>query len=308
MCIPHYTSFPPPYQSKPAKYAHNPGIDPPGNPNPQVGSAWYHSRVDTTITIFRTIPVYIFSLWVGFGVGIGLLWSILPVAAIPSKAIQRFNAALICLLGVLLGGRGGEILLNWSYYQLHPIEIPQVWLGGFSWEGALAGSLVGLLLAAWRMRTSPGQLADGLLPLLTCLATSAWLASWMAGYAYGTETEAWWGLPAQDEWGGFTLRWPTQFTGALATLGLHALIQGIQARRRLRKPGLPASLELAGLMTILLAITPFQAGVTPMWRGVRVATWFAAGTLVLSLGVASAILLRDRLSRTIHKSSGNHEN
>lgn len=262
--------------------------------------------MDTVVTIFRTIPVYTFSLWISFGVGTGLLWSVLPVSDIPSKAIQRFDAALVCLLGALLGGRGGEIVLNWPYYQTHLIEIPQVWLGGFSWIGALAGGLVALLLAARRIRTSPAKLADALLPLLACLASSAWVASWMAGYAYGAETDVWWSLPARDEWGGFTHRWPTQLSGALATMGVHALIQRLQARRRLRKPGLAASLQLGGIAAIILAVTPFQASVQPMWGDLPTATWFAAGTLVLSMSVAGAILLQKRVSH--HKIAGTHEN
>jgi prolipoprotein diacylglyceryltransferase len=276
------------------------------NAYPQLGSTWYHSSVDTTLEMFGTLPVYAFSLWIGFGVGTGLLWTVLPVAAIPSKAVQHFNAALICLLGALLGGRAGTVLVNWSYYQTAPIEIPQVWLGGLSWEGALAGGLIALPLAARHLRTSPTQLADALLSLLTCITTSVWLASWMTGYAYGPEAQAWWGFPARDEWGGFAYRWPSQLAAAVTTLGLHAFIQRLRTKHLLREPGLAASLELGGIATIILIVTPFQASVLPIWRDLPITSWFAAGTLILAMGVAGAILLRKRVSQP--KISGAHEN
>jgi len=262
--------------------------------------------VNTTLQFFGIFPVYTFSLWIGFGVGTGLLWTVLPLAAIPRKAAQHFNAALICLLGALLGGRAGNVLLNWTYYQTSPLEIPQVWLGGLSWEGALVGGLVALPLAARCIRTSPFQLADVLRPLLVCLTASAWLASWMAGYAYSPETQAWWGLPVRDEWGGYAHRWPTQLAAAVTTLGLHALVQHMRTKRPLQEPGLAASLELGGMAAIILAVTPFQANVQPMWGNLPIATWFAAGMLILSMGAAGAILLWKRVSH--HKISGAHEN
>jgi prolipoprotein diacylglyceryltransferase len=339
----HYTSILSPDQSKPVKSNHNQGINtrrlsnctaakaykftssslllplhpkywflkistgtPPANTNPQLGSTWYHSSVDTTLEMFGTLPVYAFSLWIGFGVGTGLLWTVLPVSARPNKAVQHFNASLICLLGALLGGRGGTVLLNWSYYQTAPIEIPQVWLGGLSWEGALAGGLIALPLAARYLRTSPTQLADALLPLLACVTTSAWLASWMTGYAYGPETDAWWGLPVRDEWGELARRWPIQLAAAVTTLGIHALIQRLRTKRSLQEPGLAASLELGGIAAIILIVSSFQASVLPIWRDLPITSWFAAGTLALTMGLASAILLRKRVSHP--KISGAHEN
>lgn len=264
---------------------------------PRSGSPWYDSSVDTVRLIPEVLPLFTFPLIISFGVGLGLIWSVWPVSAIPSLMEQRFNIGVICLSGALIGGRIGTIIINWRYYQSHLVEISQVWLGGIAWEGAISGSIVAILIAAHVYRTSLGRMADGLLPLLACITASAWLASWMTGYAYGVETSAWWGIPALDEGGMITKRWPTQLAGALLTLGVHWAIENLKARGRIRTPGMAASLELAGIAAIILIIFPFQAATHPLWRGVPLTAWFSMGILALSAVVAITASIRVRLSR-----------
>ena len=258
------------------------------------------------------LPLFTFPTIIAFGVGLGLLWSIWPVAEIPVLSRIRLNAGMITLAGALSGGRVGAVLLNWSYYQQHWTEIIQVWLGGLSWIGAFTGGILALWIAARIYKHPVLKLADDLLPLFTSLTTSAWLACWVTGYAYGVETQAWWGLPTRDEWGLISDRWPTQLTGSLATLGFHWFVEVMKARGRVRTPGLAANLLVASFSVVLLAISPFRADPRPIWRGIPLEIWFSIGILALSLITTVFLVISahigSRLAPNKFPLSGEHEN
>jgi prolipoprotein diacylglyceryltransferase len=136
-------------------------------------------------------------------------------------------------------------------------------------------------------------LADGLLPLLGTLSIAAWLGSWSDGSAYGQLSDAWYALPARDEWGAIEPRLPVQLCGALLTLVLFASLE--QARRWLRHPGLSASLGLLGWALICFGLSFLRADPAQTWSGLRLEAW---GQLVLAgVGLVwlAIVLLRSKL-------------
>jgi prolipoprotein diacylglyceryltransferase len=178
---------------------------------------------------------------IGLGATFGLAWT---AALAPQKhRAGKIDHGLWVLFGALLGGRLVHTGLAWSYYSERLLDIPQIWLGGLSGVGALAGGLLALGLLAFFTRQNVGSLADGFTPLAAALVTSAWLACWADGAVYGAETTAWWGLPARDEWGELLRRQPVQMTAAGLTLTLFWFLD----RRRtissspVRKPAWPCS-------------------------------------------------------------------
>ncbi len=215
----------------------------------------------------------------GLGASFGLACLVLQAKSLPER--QRLvDAGLVVLLGALLGGRAGFVAGNWSYFQAHLIETFQVWLGGFSGAGAVAGALLALLPAAILADLSPAALADRLLPLLAPLAVSAWLACWQAGSAYGAGAAgAWWALPARDEWGAISPRLPVQLLAAVLSLGVFVGVEWLKPR--FTAPGQAASLGFAGLALVLLAASPLRVDPVPSWLGWRSDAWAGAG---LALG------------------------
>jgi phosphatidylglycerol:prolipoprotein diacylglycerol transferase len=179
--------------------------------------------------------------------------------------------SLAALFGALLGGRLVYVAVNWPYYQEQALEIPQVWLGGFSGLGALGGALLALRLAAWRSRQPWGKAADALLPLLAAVTVVAWLACWSAGCAYGNPTEAWWGVPARNEWGVTAFRQPAQLWGACAALVLYWAIN--RSRKWLTAPGGATYLALFGLALLGVGLSFLRADPAPIWRGLRLDAW-----------------------------------
>lgn len=236
--------------------------------------------------------MYAFSLILGLGATLGLLWIAWRA---PAKAgLPRLDAGLLVLLGGLLGGRAGFVADHWSYYQAHLLEILSVHRGGFSWAGALAGGLVALLLVAALTRTSLGVLADAMLPLLATLTVTGWLGCWLDGCAYGPRTDQWWGLPAVNEWGRMSSRWPTQLLGAVLTLILFWLLDWgysrLAAQDRSPRPGTFALLGLLGLALLMFALSYLRVDPASLWYGFRLEAWAALGFAALA-GLALLVCL-----------------
>lgn len=221
----------------------------------------------------------VFSVLIGLGTLLGLGW--VAWQAPEKQVFRHLDAGLWVLVGSLLGSRAAYVFYNWSYYRAHPLDIPQVWLGGFSGPGALAGALLALLVLALFTRQPLAILADAVLPLALTLTLTGWLACWQAGSAYGAETTSWWGMPARDEWGHMASRFPVQLTGALLTAGIIALLDGV--RRWLTTPGATASLGLLGLSLESLGLSFLRADPPLVWHGMRLEAWTALGFTGVSI-------------------------
>ena len=226
------------------------------------------------------LPVYTFSLLVGLGSALGLAW---VARQAPQEQARRYmDAGLAALLGALMGGRALFVAAHWNYFQAHLAEIPQVFLGGLAWGGALGGGLLTLGLAAALTRIPFADLADGMIPLSACLGVSTWLGCWLVGCAYGPAANTWWGIPARDEWGELASRWPTQLVGALLTLAMFWLLDW--GRSRFRYVGQAASLGVLGLSLEMLALAYLRADPLPAWRGLPLDAWTALAFSVLAGG------------------------
>ncbi len=139
-----------------------------------------------------------YSLLVGLGAMLGL-WR---MARGVKDAERWLDAGLLALAGALVGGRAGYVALHGSYYAAHVLEALQVWQGGLSAAGALAGGLLGGVggLVLWVLRWFPpgGDSAglDRLALMLAPLGAAAWVgAGWPAAPTDRRHEGAWWGLP-----------------------------------------------------------------------------------------------------------------
>lgn len=232
----------------------------------------------------------IFSLLLALAAVLGLAW---VVYESPARLRDiSLNAGILALFTALIGGRSAYVILNWEYFQEHLIEIPQVWLGGLGWPGALAGAILGTFIAAWILRISVGVLADRLLPLLASLSVAIWLGCWLTGCAYGPESD--WGLPAKDEWGIWKRRLPLQLIGAILTVAFFWGIKHFRHRKANLPPGLAASLGLGMLSLILLGASILRTDPYPLYYGLRLETWAALIFLIISVLSGVCAIIQDR--------------
>lgn len=234
-----------------------------------------------------------FSIFLGLGTFLGLL---LVVWRAPQKeALRYLDAGLWTLLGALIGSRVAYVLVNLRYYQAQPGEILQVWLGGLSSIGALAGGLIAIIILSRLWKIPAGKLADMLFPLAATLAVTAWLGCWVDSCAYGKPADPWWALPARDEWGVLEKRVPVQLLGAIATLVFMWILES--ASNRLPVPGLSASAGLFSLSAVILALSILRSDPTLIWNGFRLEAWGAIGLMITSCIIGLLLWLRWRIKK-----------
>lgn len=226
-----------------------------------------------------------FSLLAGLGASLGLL----------RLATHSLPAGLALLAGALLGSRLEYVLVNLASYSAKPLQAFAFWEGGLGWGGALAGAVLALCAYALTRRQPLSRLADSLLSIFLPLSVALWLACWQAGAGYGIPVKsAIWSIPAPDELGEIARRWPVQPAGALLSLVGLAFLE--TWTRRLRHPGLPASLALLALAAPVVVLSPWMASAAPLVLGLRLYTAEAVFFIILSLLLSLAAAFSNPVS------------
>jgi prolipoprotein diacylglyceryltransferase len=234
-----------------------------------------------------------FSILLGLGALLGLL---LLVWRAPKREAERYlDAGLWILFAALVGSRAMAVAINFNYYQTHPGEIIQVWLGGISGVGALAGSMVAIIILSVWWKLPAGTLADALLPLAGVIAITAWLGCWVDRCSYGLPSEVWWAIQGRDEWGVLVKRIPVQLIGALLTLVLLWSLEW--ASKRIRIPGLMAGIGLFGISAVIFSLSFLRADPIPIVNGLRLEAWAAMGLMVICLSAVVVLLLHWKLKK-----------
>ncbi|GBD49683.1 prolipoprotein diacylglyceryl transferase [Methylopila sp. Yamaguchi] len=148
--------------------------------------------------------------------------------------------------GVILGGRIGYVLFyNPLYYLDNPLEALQVWHGGMSFHGGLAGAALGIILFA-RSRTLPAlpifDLCSAVAPIGLFFGR---VANFINGELFGRVTDVPWAMvfPTADG----QPRHPSQlYQAALEGIALFVLVQVLVRAGALKRPGLVGGAFLAG--------------------------------------------------------------
>ena len=222
--------------------------------------------------------MYLYSFIVGMGATVGLAWSVLRASAEDSILIA--NSGLAAILGAVAGGRILYVLNDWSHYEGQVLETFQIYLGGFSWIGALLGAILFIVGYASIKHVSPLPLLDSLVPFAGAVVMSIWLASWLDGYAYGRAADWWWAFPARDGWGRLAPRFPAQVVGALTALA--TIWAADFLAKYLNVPGqiAAAAAFLLSLVYFLLAFT--RADYVATFLGFRIDALVALAIAVIS--------------------------
>lgn len=238
---------------------------------------WYDFRVITQPLLggFLTPYSMIFSLCAAGGL-------VLSIWLSKEDKFLLLDAGLGALFLSLIGARTGFVLRNLPYFKINPVEIPQLWLGGLSWPGALIGFTLALVSIHLIWKEPLGELADSFLPLLGLMVFAAWLTGWGSGVGYGYQVDAWYGIPVRDILGLVSKRWPLPILGALFS-GAWTIGTILFPLKKVRKPGFRAVLTIAGLTGINLALSFFRADPAPQFLNLRWESWFSIIFLVCAL-------------------------
>jgi phosphatidylglycerol---prolipoprotein diacylglyceryl transferase len=132
-----------------------------------------------------------------------------------------FDAALAALTIGVVAARLGYAALNWAYFQQHPLEVLEIWEGGWSWHAGLIGGSIGAWLIAHRSRDhQPSELLDVFALAVPLGLAFGWIGSQFAASAYGRELYPgdpffWLAIDRADLYGlAEGPRWPSQLLGA----------------------------------------------------------------------------------------------
>ncbi len=163
-----------------------------------------------TITIFH-LTLHLYGLIMGLAlVTWYLIWK--KVATVIFSTTNKNNSKnnqinnwekiswtiLICMIvGAVVGARLWHVLTSLAYYQLHPEYIWQVWRGGLSIFGALAGGVAGTLVASryhQQVRKNIGLILDASAIALPWAQAIGRLGNFINQELYGYPTNLPWGI------------------------------------------------------------------------------------------------------------------
>jgi phosphatidylglycerol---prolipoprotein diacylglyceryl transferase len=172
------------------------------------------------------------------------LW---PTAEMPFPPEKADELLLFMTLGVVVGGRLGEVLFyNPRYYLANPLEIPAVWHGGMSFHGGLVGSIIAIVLFARHHGASAWTVLDVAAAATPIGLFFGRLANFINGELWGHPSDLPWAMvfPAA----GAEPRHPSQlYEAMLEGIFLFVLLWWLVHRRQaLHRPGLIAGTFMVG--------------------------------------------------------------
>jgi phosphatidylglycerol:prolipoprotein diacylglycerol transferase len=105
------------------------------------------------------------------------------------------DLAFVATLCAIVGARLVHVLNDWTYYQGHLGDIPQLWKGGIAFHGALLGGILALWWYSRLQKRSFLQLADIVFPALALGQVIGRWGNWFNQELYGRPTDVAWAIP-----------------------------------------------------------------------------------------------------------------
>ncbi|MGE5590723.1 MAG: prolipoprotein diacylglyceryl transferase [Bacillota bacterium] len=184
-------------------------------------------------------PVRSYGFFIAVGIIAGL-WLAVAVARRRKRPYAEliWDFALTAMISGILGARVWEVVFTWDYYGQHLVEIPMLWHGGLSIQGAIAG---GLLAAIWftrKHRIPMWDFLDTLTPgVLLGQAIGRLFACFLNGDAYGKPTGSWFGVIYQPDTAAYQVfgaqrLWPAEVFEGLWDLAVMGLALWMLFRRK----------------------------------------------------------------------------
>jgi phosphatidylglycerol:prolipoprotein diacylglycerol transferase len=207
--------------------------------------------------IVRLGPIAIHWYGVGYIVGIlfgwwyskrlvsnGRLW---PAGQAPLKPEAIDDFLVWAAVGVVVGGRTGYVLFyDLGRFLQHPEDIIAVWQGGMSFHGGLLGTIIAMILFAWRRKLPVWSLFDVVSAGVPVGLGLVRLCNFINGELWGKLTSVPWAVEFPN--GGPFPRHPTQIYEALLEgLVLFVLLRILTHRfLKLASPGFVSGMFVAG--------------------------------------------------------------
>ena len=158
----------------------------------------------------------------------------------PFTALDFDDFVVWITLGIILGGRTGYVLFyNLPHFAAHPIEIVQLWNGGMSFHGGVAGCIVAIVWFARQRRIPVLSLADVTSAVAPIGLFLGRIANFINGELWGRPTDVPWAMIFPK--GGPLPRHPSQlYEAALEGVVLFIVLAVLVRCGGLKRPGVTA--------------------------------------------------------------------
>ncbi len=182
----------------------------------------------------------------------------------PPKLVsrQQLDDFLVwAIVAIILGGRLGFVLFyQRDHYLANPVEILQVWHGGMSFHGGLAGVILAMWLFARRYRLPFFALSDIVAAATPIGLLLGRIANFVNGELYGRTSDAPWAMVFPDPNAGPLPRHPSQlYEAGLEGLALFILLFVLARSQRVReRPGILSGTFLAGYALSRIIVELFR--------------------------------------------------
>lgn len=164
----------------------------------------------------------------------------------PIRPIDVDDVIVWCALGIVLGGRLGYVLFYQpDYFAAHPAEVLLLWRGGMSFHGGFLGTVLALVLFAWR-RGIPVLAMLDLAAIVTPIGLFfGRIANFVNGELWGRVTDVPWAFVFP--YAGPEPRHPSQlYEAGLEGIVLFLILMLALRRGALARRGLVGGLFVAG--------------------------------------------------------------
>ena len=164
-------------------------------------SAVYIHNLDPILFHVPGTPLAI--RWYGLAYVAGFVFGYLVLRWLTQKKLFQMDleklgdyVTLVCILGVLIGGRLGEFFFYWlpenglSGFMADPLWVFRVWEGGMASHGGILGVGVASLWFSWRHKISVVKLLDGIAITSPIGLFCGRVANFINGELYGRITDA----------------------------------------------------------------------------------------------------------------------
>ena len=241
---------------------------------------------------FGPFTLYSFGLMVilGFAAGIMLAGRLARERRLPEDAF--LDGATWMLLASIAGARLLFVLLNWSKFSTHLLDIGAVWQGGMSFNGGIAGGVLAGILYLRSRKLPLLPMADAAAPGLALGYAIGRIGCLLNGCCYGCPTTLPWGIHFPDAHDGLPHH-PTQIYATILNLLLMAGL--IRVYRRPHHTGQVMALYVAGYSLYRFAVESLRKGYTAdvMMFGLTQAQVFSL--LAIAVGLAWWAWLKRRM-------------
>ncbi len=209
---------------------------------------------------------------------------------------QVLQVGLIGFAGGIVGGRLGFVLLNLSDYSGDPASVFDLWRGGMSWHGGLAGSLLVLAIASPLIGVSFARVFDLGAPGIAIGYAIARIGCFVNGCCYGHRCDLPWAVTFPQSGTATSPAFPSHPTQLYSVIGTLAFTLPLLLWMTpwLRKPfdRLLAFLALYSVVRYVVEI--FRRGATgEVWEPLPVLTMAQAASVAIFVIAAAIVIARE---------------